>query len=81
MENKYDTEDAFRRPLNYPEAQNIQAMTLYHKSYIELLADLFVAKGLLSKEEIERLKEKAKAEKNKNVRYIYQVKDIDKESL
>lgn len=81
VEDKYDTEDDVRRPLNYPEAQNIRSLTLYHKSYIELLADLFVDKGLLTKEEIEGLKEKAKVEKNKNLRYIYQVVDVDKESL
>ncbi|WP_342540402.1 hypothetical protein MHI39_24130 [Heyndrickxia sp. FSL K6-6286] len=81
VEDKYDTEDDVSRPLYYPEIQNIQSITLYHKTYIELLADLFVEKGLLSKAEIEGLKEKAKVEKNKYERYIYQVKDVDKESL
>jgi hypothetical protein len=81
VEDKYDNEDDVRRPLNYPVTQNIQSMTLYHKSYIELLADLLVDNGLLSKEEIERLKEKAREEKNKNIRYIYQVNDVDNESL
>lgn len=81
VEDKYDTEDDNRRSLNYPAAENVQSMTLYQKSYIELLADLFVDKDLLSKEEIERLKEKAEEEKYKNQRYIYQVKDVDKEGL
>lgn len=82
VDKKYDTEENdIGRPFNYPELQNIQDMTLYHKSYNELLADLFVEKGLLSKEEIEKLKEKADIEKNKYVRYIYKVKDVDKESL
>ncbi|MEG9298048.1 hypothetical protein V6B33_16415 [Mangrovibacillus sp. Mu-81] len=81
VEDKYDAEDDVRRPLNYPVTQNIQSMTLYHKSYIELLANLLVDKGLLSKEEIERLKDKAKEENSKNERYIYQVKDVDQESL
>lgn len=81
VEDKYDIGAKDQRPLNYPITQNIQSMTLYHKSYIELLADLLVDKGLLNKEEIERLKEQAKEDTNKNLRYIYQVQDVDKESL
>lgn len=82
VEDKYDKgKNGDWKPHNYPQTQNIQAMTLYHRSYMELLAKLFVDKGLLTNAEIEELKEKANAEKRKYVRYIYKVKDVDKEIL
>jgi hypothetical protein len=82
VEEKYDTtEESKSRSLNYPVLENIQSMTLQHKTYIDLLSDLFIEKGLLSREEIEEIKEKAAAERYKNSRYIYRVKDVDNEDL
>lgn len=82
VEDKYDTEkDDEWRPPGYPRDQNAQSMTLYHETYIKLLNDLLVEKGILNKVEIEELSKTANEMKNKNRKYLNKVSDVDQEKF
>lgn len=81
IEDKYDTGDNQVTLTDYPVLQNLQNLTVYQQSYIELLENLFLEKELLTEEEIKQLKKEAKTAEKKNRKYLFQVHDVDEEEL